>query len=138
MTRRDMRAALAGAVVAAALGGGAAWAAIPDGSGEIHGCYQKNVGNLRVVDPDEGGCRPSEIAVAWNSRGAPGEPGSPGVPGRDGRDGHDGRDGVDATVAQEPPGAHCPGGGVKVTTASGVAYVCGAFPPDPGPDGLTR
>jgi hypothetical protein len=134
MTRRDLRAALAGFAAVAVLGGGAAWAAIPDGSGAIQGCYQKNVGNLRVVDPDTGGCRPSEIALVWNARGVPGPPGEAGAPGRDGHDGRDGRDGVDATVATEPPGSKCRNGGVKVTAASGVAYVCGALPPDPGPD----
>ena len=30
--------------------GGAAFAAIPDSSGTIHGCYQKANGNLRVVE----------------------------------------------------------------------------------------
>lgn len=134
MTRRDLRAALAGAALAAVLGGGAAWAAIPDAGGAIHGCYQLNVGNLRVIDPETDSCRPSETALVWNVRGAPGESGAPGAAGRDGKDGRDGRDGVDATVAQEPPGAHCSGGGVKVTTASGVAYVCSALPTDPGPD----
>ena len=66
MTRRDVRAALAGAAVAAVLGGGAAWAAIPDASGVINGCYQKIVGHLRVVDPGTGDCRPSEVAITWN------------------------------------------------------------------------
>jgi gas vesicle protein len=38
---------LFGAVVGAALAGGAVTlAAIPDSGGVIHGCYQKNVGNL--------------------------------------------------------------------------------------------
>ena len=46
---------LLGVVAGAFLAGGAvALAAIPDSSGVIHGCYQKNVGNLRVIDPDAG------------------------------------------------------------------------------------
>ena len=62
---------LLGVVAGAFLAGGAvALAAIPDSSGVIHGCYQKNVGNLRVIDPDAGdNCRPPEIAISWNQTG---------------------------------------------------------------------
>jgi hypothetical protein len=51
--------------------GGAAFAAIPDSNGTIHGCYQKNNGNLRVVDA-AGECKNSENALAWNEQGPPG------------------------------------------------------------------
>ena len=49
--------------------GGAAFAAIPDSGGMIHGCYLKNNGNLRVVDA-AGDCKPSERPVSWRA-GAP-------------------------------------------------------------------
>ena len=54
-------------------------AAIPDSSGVIHGCYQKNVGNLRVIDPSAGdSCRPSEIAISWSQTGPQGPTGATG------------------------------------------------------------
>src|ERR687898_601427 len=72
---------LVGAVVGA-VGGGAALAAIPDSSGAINGCYQKNVGNLRVIDPSAGdSCRPSEIAISWSQTGPQGPPGPQGPAG---------------------------------------------------------
>src|ERR687897_2810213 len=72
---------LAGAVLGA-VGGGAALAAIPDSSGVINGCYQKNVGNLRVIDPSAGdSCRPSEIAISWSQTGPQGPPGPQGPAG---------------------------------------------------------
>ena len=45
--------------------GGAAFAAIPDSGGTIHACYQKNNGNLRVVESDAE-CRNSENTLAWD------------------------------------------------------------------------
>ena len=63
---------LVGAVLGV-VGGGAALAAIPDSSGVINGCYQKNVGNLRVIDTSAGDtCRPSEIAISWSQTGTTG------------------------------------------------------------------
>ena len=44
---------LVGAVVGAFLAAGAVTlAAIPDSSGVIHGCYQKNSGQLRLIDTE--------------------------------------------------------------------------------------
>jgi len=52
-----------------------AGAAIPDSDdGEIHGCYQTNQGQLRVIDAQAGqACRPSEESLAWNQEGVQGE-----------------------------------------------------------------
>src|SRR5262245_63195172 len=52
-------------------------AAIPDSDdGEIHGCYQKNQGQLRVIDAEEGAeCGPAEKALVWNQQGPQGVPG---------------------------------------------------------------
>lgn len=58
--------------------GGVAFAAIPDSSGTIHGCYQKSNGNLRVVD-SASECRNTERAIAWNQEGPPGSGGLAGV-----------------------------------------------------------
>lgn len=62
------------------LTGGIAYATIPDNTGVIHACYQKNVGNLRVVDADSD-CRPSEIVLSWNHAGATGATGPQGPAG---------------------------------------------------------
>jgi hypothetical protein len=97
----------------------------------INGCYQKNQGQLRVIDPAADACRSSEVAITWNEQGVKGDAGDPGAPGRDGLAG---RDGTSVTVEAEPAGANCPAGGAKLTAANGVAYVCSALPPDPGKD----
>lgn len=54
-----------------------AGAAIPDSDdGEIHGCYQKNQGQLRVIDAQGGKtCRPSEQSLVWNQEGVQGATG---------------------------------------------------------------
>jgi len=132
--KRDLFSAVAGASIATALAGGIAWAAIPGTAGAINGCYQKNEGQLRVIDPGQNTCRPSEIAIVWNEQGVKGDKGDTGAPGKNGRDGLDGHDGVGVTVETESPGEHCATGGVKIIAANGVAYVCNALPPDPGAD----
>ncbi|MFY9580903.1 MAG: hypothetical protein WAQ33_16445 [Gaiellaceae bacterium] len=137
MRKRDLFSAAAGAVAAFALAGGIAWAAIPAAGGAINGCYQKNQGQLRVIDPGTDDCRPSEVGIVWNQQGVKGdrgEKGEAGAPGKDGRDGRDGLDGTSAAVEPEAPGANCAAGGVKITAANGAAYVCNALPPDPGKD----
>ena len=63
------------AAVAALAVGSFAWAAIPDGSGVIHGCYDKQSGQLRVNDTTTNqpkGCSTKEAALAWNEQGTPG------------------------------------------------------------------
>jgi hypothetical protein len=131
MRKRDLLSAAAGAAAAAVFAGGIAWAAIPGAGGVINGCYQKVEGQLRVIDSDTDSCRPSEVAIAWNEQGIKGEKGDPGAAGADGRDG---RDGTGVTVTPEPAGANCPAGGMKITAANGVAYVCNDVPLDPGLD----
>jgi hypothetical protein len=61
--------AIALTALAVALGG-VAYATIPDSNGAIHGCYQKNNGNLRVVQ-SSGECRNDENALTWNQQGPP-------------------------------------------------------------------
>jgi hypothetical protein len=132
MRRRDLISVAAGASLATILSGGIAWAEIPAQSGTITGCYQKNVGNLRVVSSTDA-CHPSEIAITWNEGGQPGQMGDPGSAGREGRDA---LDGSGVTVVPEPTGPNCPGGGQKISAANGsTAFVCGpGLPPDPGED----
>jgi hypothetical protein len=69
------------AILAAAVTGGAvAYAAIPDGSGVIHGCYSKRDGTLRVIDTATGAsCSAAkESPLTWNQAGPPGPPGPKG------------------------------------------------------------
>jgi hypothetical protein len=55
------------ALALAALGGGIAYAAIPDAAGVIHGCRTLAGGTLRVIDSEAGQtCRSSEAALNWN------------------------------------------------------------------------
>jgi hypothetical protein len=71
----DFRKLGAAAVAVAALAAGAAYAAIPDGSGIIHGCYEKKTGELRVTDPETGTpkpCTTKELALDWNQQGPAG------------------------------------------------------------------
>ena len=71
-----------GAAALAAAGAVAAYASIPDSGQVIHGCYQRESGQLRVIDTDRGqSCRPSERALDWNQQGPKGAPGPPGPPG---------------------------------------------------------
>jgi hypothetical protein len=65
-----------GAAAVLVLGGGLAVASIPDASGVIHACHQKNQGQLRVIDAEEGQtCRPAEESLVWNQEGVQGETG---------------------------------------------------------------
>jgi hypothetical protein len=107
---------LLGVVAGAFLAGGAvALAAIPDSSGVIHGWYQKNVGNLLVIDSDAGdNCRPSEIAISWSHTGPVGPVGPQGPKGDTGATGPQGPKGdtgpqgpkgdIGDTGPQGPPG----------------------------------
>jgi hypothetical protein len=67
-----------GAVLAA--GAGIAYASIPDRSGTIHGCYDRN-GTLRVIDSSRAACRKQEKALNWNQKGQAGRQGPPGPAG---------------------------------------------------------
>src|SRR6185503_14155762 len=111
--RKTLFAAVAGAAAAAAAAGGIAWATIPAPNGVITACYQKNNGQLRVVEAGES-CNASELALRWNQTGARG------VPGRDGAAGANGATG--------PKGATGERGPVGPTGAAGEAPVT---PPGP-------
>jgi hypothetical protein len=126
---------LGGAVVGAIFAGGAAFAAIPDSSGVINGCYQKNVGNLRVIDSSAGdSCRPSEIGISWSQTGPQGPPGPQGVQGPKGDTGATG-----ATGATGPVGPVGPAGAKGDTGATGATGATGPVGPvgPPGPKGDT-
>jgi hypothetical protein len=65
---------------------GIGYAAIPDGTGEIHGCYNKVNGQLRVIDTD-GECKQPESAISWNRVGPQGPQGPQGLQGPEGAQG---------------------------------------------------
>jgi Collagen triple helix repeat (20 copies) len=130
---------LVGAVVGAVLAWGAALAAIPDSTGVINGCYQKNVGNLRVIDPSAGGsCRPSEIAIRWSQTGPQGPPGPQGPTGPQGPKGDTGATGPQGPAGPQGPkgdtGATGPQGAIGPQGATGAAGPAGP----PGQIGLAN
>jgi hypothetical protein len=50
------------------VGGGVAYATIPDSRGVIHGCHDKINGNLRVIDTERGQvCKRSELPIEWSA-----------------------------------------------------------------------
>jgi len=51
--------------------------------------------------------------------------------------GPQGPPGTSVTATQEPPGPHCANGGVKLTSASGINYVCNGGSSSTCPTGLT-
>jgi hypothetical protein len=126
MKRRDIIAAAAGALVATALAGSVAWAAIPGDGGVYTACVLKNVGTVRLIDRSlppgnlMSHCKPSlELEISWSQRGPqgipgesgasgpPGEKGDPGSPGAEGAPGVDGVSGyeiVSSAVIEFPPG----------------------------------
>jgi hypothetical protein len=82
--------ALIGAVVASAAG--VAYAAIPDGGGIVHACFQ-NVTSankpVKLLDTAKATTCPSGWKqVTWNQKGQPGAPGAPGTPGAPGVSGY--------------------------------------------------
>jgi Collagen triple helix repeat (20 copies) len=132
---------LVAGVVVGAVGGGVAFAAIPDSSGVIHGCYQKNVGNLRVIDPSAGdNCRPSEIAISWSQTGPQGPTGPTGPTGPQGPKGDTGATGPAGPAGPAGPkgdtGATGPQGPKGDTGATGPQGPAGPQGP-PGPKGDT-
>lgn len=66
-----------GAVIV--IGGGIAYATIPDSGGVIHGCVAKGTGNLSVIDTEAGeACNAKQTPLDWNQTGPQGPPGPPG------------------------------------------------------------
>jgi Collagen triple helix repeat (20 copies) len=104
-------------VLAAAIGGGVAYATIPDASGVIHGCFQKSSGKLRLIDTDTGAhCGPAEVAISWNQVGPQGKLGPTGPQGPSGPIGPQG-----PTGPQGPSGPIGPQGPTGPQGPSGAA-----------------
>jgi len=92
--------------------GGVAYAAIPDSSGVIHGCYTNKVGVLRVIDPSAGqSCTSLETPIQWSQKGPKGEAGPAGPAGPKGDKGDPGPAGADGKDgAPGPAGPQGPAG----------------------------
>ena len=108
---------MAALIACAALAGGVAYAAIPDGNGVIHGCYNTGAnpsGALRVIDTEAGAkCAKNEKPLAWNQQGPKGDKGDQGDPGPAGPAGPAGPTG--ATGPQGPQGPAGASGAVRIT-----------------------
>lgn len=115
--------ALAGAVLVA---GGVAYATIGGGS-TINGCYQKNSGQLRVIDAGQA-CSASEEALSWNQQGPSGPSGPAGAKGDTGPSGPPGVDG-----SSDLAGQMCPTGGSVVGFDAEGDIACSINPTSPPP-----
>jgi hypothetical protein len=132
MRRKRLLITAAGALFAVAIAGGVAWASIPGNGGVIQGCYDSG-GNVKVVPALP--CPRGYTAFAWNQQGLKGADGASGKDGANGTNGVDGDDGVSVTTASELAGPNCAGGGVQLTAANGVNYVCNGGDGHAGVDG---
>jgi hypothetical protein len=118
--------AIAGAFVAVAAGS-AAFAAIPDGNGVIHACYDKQSGQARIYDSQTNlpkGCGPKETALSWNQKGAQGIPGPQGPKGDKGDPGDPGPPGPkgDKGDPGDPGPQGEPGPSLGYVTSTGASY----------------
>lgn len=88
MQRFGRRSILVSAGIFALVAGGVAYAVIPDSGGLIHACYDKQSGQVRIVDPPmPKGCGSKEQAIEWNQRGPSGPSGPSGANGASGPSG---------------------------------------------------
>ena len=76
-----------------------AYASLPDSNGVIHGCYQKNNGQLRVIYPAVSSCSPSETPLQWSQTGPQGPVGPQGPEGPQGPQGAQGPQGPSDSTA---------------------------------------
>lgn len=156
MNRKRLMTSAVGALVAAAIAGGVAYATIPGPDGTINGCYRisedDQKGQLRVVN-DATACRSNEAPISWNQvgpQGPQGPSGQAGPPGPQGAPGPQGEQGIQGPQGPEGPkgdkgdpgnlalaGRSCPSGSVVTGFDSSGDLVCGVpgEPPPPPPPG---
>jgi len=110
---RRFRITILSAALVGLLGAGAL--AAEAGAAEIHACYEKRTGSLRVV-AHAGSCGAGQASVSWNIAGRSGARGATGAKGPQGLEGEFGANGV--TGATGPVGAS-PAGAVGAEGAAG-------------------
>jgi hypothetical protein len=103
--------------------GGFAFAAIPDSSGVLHGCYKKKKGTLRLVSGSSKCKKKSEKSISWNQKGQAGANGAAGAKGDKGDKGDAGPDAQHALVDSNGT-ILAQSGGITVSTGTtGVYFV---------------
>ena len=129
MNRKRLLGLAVGALVAAAIAGGVAYATIPDSNGVIHGCYQSSSGVLRVIgtSPTVGGgkCSSTEKPLDWNQKGPTGAKGATGAKGPSGPKGERGPTGSNGTNGATGPTG--PIGPTGPSVASGYEIVRASY-----------
>jgi len=127
--RKALVAAVAGAAGVAAIAGGLAWATTPSSSSVIKACYQKNNGQLRIVDSLDA-CSSSELPIQWNQTGSQGPSGPRGPQGTTGARGPQGATGLAGargpTGLQGIPGQRGPSGQNGTNGTNGARGATGA------------
>ncbi len=104
------------AVAVMLVAGGIAYASIPGPDGVIHGCYNTNKGDLRVIDPSSSkkslsSCGQDETTLNWNQTGPTGARGPTGP-----SDGWDGQ--ASGTVPAYPGSVVLSGGATGIPAGS--------------------
>ena len=116
--------------------GGAAFAAIPDSTGKIEGCYTKVAGILRVIDKaKQEKCTAYESSISWNQQGRQGPIGPAGPAGPAGRDGTLGPPGLDGAPGQQGEKGEQGDKGDKGDPCLPTDPACVGPKGDPGPSG---
>jgi hypothetical protein len=111
MNRKRLLSSAVGALVAAAVAGGIAYATIPGPGNVYSACMLKALGTIRLIDKSlqstnfMSHCMDREIEISWNQAGQQGPPGPQGDKGDQGIQGIQGPKGDKGeTGAQGPPG----------------------------------
>jgi hypothetical protein len=123
-------------VVLGLVGGGLAYANIPDSGGVIHGCYSPNGANaqngaqLNIINSDSASCSKGQKEITWNQTGPQGEAGEAvafaGVGALGAVNDATSKNVVSANVTHPADGLYCFGGlgfqprSVVVTPISGI------------------
>src|SRR5436853_6356525 len=103
MNRKRLLTAAAGALVAAAIAGGVAYATIPGPGNVYSACMLKGVGTIRLIDKSlpptnlMSHCTDKETEIFWNQPGQPGPAGPAGPAGPKGDPGAPGTNGTNGT-----------------------------------------
>lgn len=127
-TRRRVFGVLLGTTTVVVLVAGTVAFAHDADDGQIHGCYEKKSGRLRIVDDRR--CSDDEWRVSWSERGRRGEAGPRGPVGPAGPAGAAGE--VGAKGERGPSGPVGPAGPAGPMGPAGPAGPAG----EPGPQGL--